>query len=280
MSGVFAKAVILAAALFGAAALGAGAQAQTQTQAQTQGQAPLEAEGCPRLIASGPPRVMPAALQQDEIALAFVGHATFLITTPAGLRVATDYNDYVKPAIIPDVITMNRAHSTHYTNNPDPRIGHVLRGWDDAAGAAAHDVVIKDMRIRNVVTNIRDWQGGTSRNGNSIFVFEAAQVCVAHLGHLHHELTEEHLRQLGRVDVALVPVDGSYTLSTAQMMNVIASIQPPLVIPMHAFSSSTLQRFLDQASARYPVLRSQTADIVLSRERLPPRTTVMVLPGR
>ena len=49
---------------------------------------------------------------------------------------------------------------------------------------------------------------------------------------------------------------------------------------MHAFSGATLQRFLDQASARYPVLRSQTADIVLSRERLPPRTTVMVLPGR
>ncbi len=107
-------------------------------------------------------------------------------------------------------------------------------------------MTIGDMRIRNVSTNIRGW-GGTEEGGNSIFVFEASQLCVAHLGHLHHELTIEHLRQLGRIDVALVPVDGSYTLTKEQMLEVVRSIQPMVVIPMHFFGQHTLNQFLEIA---------------------------------
>jgi len=239
-----------------------------------------QAEGCPRLVSQGPARIIPAVVNADELALTFVGHATFLMETPAGLTVATDYNDYVKPSLVPNVVTMNRAHSTHYTNRPDPGIRTVLRGWNPEGGPASHDVTIGDMRIRNIVTNIRDWQGGTDVAGNSIFVFEATQICVAHLGHLHHELTDEHIKQNGRVDVALVPVDGSYTLSTPQMFKVVQQIAPQLVIPMHYFSQSTLSRFLDLAREQYPVEFSQTPTVVLSRAMLPIRTKVLVLPGR
>ena len=101
-----------------------------------------------------------------------------------------------------------------------------------------------------------------------------------HLGHLHHELTVEHLRQLGRIDIALVPVDGSYTLSKEQMIEVVRSIQPMVVVPMHFFSPSTLNQFLELARERFPIEFSPTPEITLSRDRLPRRTTVMVLPGR
>jgi L-ascorbate metabolism protein UlaG (beta-lactamase superfamily) len=242
-------------------------------------QEPAKPEGCPRLISHNQPRIIPASLREDELSIRFVGHATFLIETPGGVRVATDYNDYVRPQTLPNVITMNRAHSTHYTNNPDPRIEHVLRGWDPRGGGVEHDVNIADMRIRNVSTNIRGW-GGSESGGNSIFVFEAAQLCVAHLGHLHHELTIEHLRQLGRIDVALVPVDGSYTLSKEQMIEVVRSIQPMVVVPMHFFSQHTLNQFLDIARERFSIETMSSPVITLSRDKLPRRTTVMVLPGR
>lgn len=238
----------------------------------------FEPEGCPRLLASRP-AIIPASLRADQMRLTFVGHATFLMETPGGLRVATDYNDYVRPGVLPDAITMNRAHSTHFTPSPDSAIKHVLRGWNPQGGPAAHDVVISDMRIRNVVTNIRNWGGGTDYAGNSIFVFEAAQVCVAHLGHLHHKLTPEHIRSLGRIDVVLAPVDGGYTMSTPDMLDAIQSIGPQLVIPMHFFSQGTLQRFLDQARERFEVVRSESASIALSRDSLPLRTKVLVLPG-
>jgi L-ascorbate metabolism protein UlaG (beta-lactamase superfamily) len=144
-------------------------------------------EGCPGLVARRALPIVPAALAPDEVRLTFVGHATFLIESPSGLRLATDYNDYVRPDATPDIVTMNRAHSTHYSNNPDPGIKTILRGWNPAGGAAKHDVKVGDMAVRNVVTNIREWGGGgTQRDGNSIFVFETADLCIAHLGHLHH----------------------------------------------------------------------------------------------
>ncbi len=52
-------------------------------------------------------------------------------TRPAGLRIATDFSGAYTTGRLPDVVTMNRAHSTHYSLFPDPRIPHVLHGWGD-----------------------------------------------------------------------------------------------------------------------------------------------------
>ena len=210
-----------------------------------------------------------------------MGHATFLFETPAGLKIATDYNDYVRAAVTPDIVTMNRAHSTHYSNNPEPGIQQILRGWDPDGGVPKHDLQLGDVRIRNVVTNIRQWGAETTiRDGNSIFVFETADLCIAHLGHLHHTLTPEHLKQLGRIDVLLVPVDGSYTLDLDGMMEVIASINPRVAIPMHFFGLSTLNRFLARAEGGgFRVERRGTPTLTLSRAGLPAVPTVVVLPG-
>ncbi|HVL73921.1 MAG TPA: MBL fold metallo-hydrolase [Beijerinckiaceae bacterium] len=236
--------------------------------------------GCPGLVAAHPPRVILAALGKDEVGLTFVGHATFLVESPGGVRIATDYNDYVRPSVVPDVATMNKAHSTHYSNRPDPGIRHVLRGWDPRGGGVRHDLQVGDVRVRNVSTNIRGWSGDTEYDGNSIFVFETAELCIAHLGHLHHTLEPSHLRKLGRIDVLLVPVDGGYTLDTDGMIEVMAAIGAPLMVPMHYFNRGTLERFLAKARARWPVEFSDTAAITLSRARLPGSPKVLVLPGR
>ena len=140
--------------------------------------------------------------------ITYVGHATFLIESPQLVRIATDYNDYVRPQVLPDIVTMNHAHSTHYTDHPDPGIKHVLRGWAGDEKPARIDISYKDVRVRNVPTNIRNWSGGTERHGNSIFIFEIANLCIAHLGHLHHTLTQQQLNEIGRIDVVMVPVDG------------------------------------------------------------------------
>ena len=49
------------------------------------------------------------------------------------------------------------------------------------------------MHVASVPTNIRDWRGSTEFYGNSIFLFESAGLCIAHLSHLHHLLTEQDL---------------------------------------------------------------------------------------
>jgi L-ascorbate metabolism protein UlaG (beta-lactamase superfamily) len=240
----------------------------------------VASEACPGLVAGRQPLILPAALGGEEVKITFVGHATFLVESPGGIRIATDYNDYVRPSVAPDVATMNKAHSTHYTYRPDPAIRHVLRGWNPGGGPALHDLQVGDVRVRNVVTNIRDWGGGTEYDGNSIFVFQTADLCIAHLGHLHHTLTPEHLKQIGRIDVVLVPVDGGYTLDVEGMIEVLKALNAPLMLPMHYFGEATLQRFLNRVRQHWPVAFHDTASIVVSRASLPQGSKFLVLPGR
>ena len=244
-------------------------------------------ENCPGLVARGRPRVMPAslklsALNGDEVRISYAGHSTFLVESPRGVKIATDYNDYVKPRVTPDIITMNHAHSTHYTNHPEPEIKHVLRGWGPSpAQPARHDVTVGDVRVRNVPTNIRDWSGGTERHGNSIFIFEIANLCIAHLGHLHHTLNQQQLNEIGRIDAVMVPVDGGVTLDIDGMVEVLQALKAPLMIPMHFFSTYTLRRFLDRlADKSFEVMFNDTPSTVISKTTLPDKPTVRVLPGR
>jgi L-ascorbate metabolism protein UlaG (beta-lactamase superfamily) len=226
-----------------------------------------------------PSLVHRAQLKIGETRISYVGHSTFLLETQRGVRIATDYNDYVRPAVIPEIVTMNRAHSTHYTNNPDPGITHVLRGWNPDGGHAQHDISLDDVRVRNIPTNIRSYGGGTDTWGNSIFVFETGNLCIGHLGHLHHTLTTQQLAQIGQLDVVLVPVDGSFTLDVQGMMEVLRALKAPLMIPMHYFSSYTLERFLHEARPHFEVEMAEVPTTVVSRATLPKTPKILVLPG-
>ena len=258
-------------------------------QAAAQGAAPTPAKpeivgGCPGLIAMRPAPVLPAAfrlaaLKADEVRLSYIGHSTFLIESPQRVRIATDYNDYVRPPVMPDIVTMNHAHTSHFTNHPDPAIKYVLRGWAGDEKPARIDMQVKDVRVRNVPTNIRTYDGGTERHGNSIFIFEIANLCIAHLGHLHHTLTQQQLNEIGKIDVVLVPVDGSYTLDLEGMVEVLHALKAPLMIPMHYFSSYTLNNFLDRVRKEWDVEISPVPSLVVSRTMLPAKPKVLVLPG-
>ncbi len=250
---------------------------------QTPAAKPEMTESCPGLVASERPAVVPAAigpgLAPNEARITYAGHSTFLIESPKLVRIATDYNDYVRPPVLPDVVTMNHAHSTHYTDRPDPDIKFVLRGWREDGKPANHDMTFSDVHVRSVSTNIRDWNGGTERNGNSIFIFEVGSLCVAHLGHLHHTLTQQQLNDIGHVDVLLVPVDGGFTMDVEGMVEVIQAMKAPLMVPMHYFSTFTLRRFLERVNRQYEVEFAETPSFVVSKATLPSKGKFLVLPG-
>lgn len=224
--------------------------------------------------------VKSVALQPNQAQITFVGHSTFEITSPEGVRIATDYNDYIRPIEFPDIATMNRAHSTHYTDFPSPKIKHVLRGWNPDGGPAKHNLEYKDVHVRNVATNTR-WgdSGSYGAYGNSIFIFQLAGMCIGHLGHLHHTLTPEQLAAIGQLDIVLVPVDGAYTMDVPGMVEVLRNLRARLIIPMHYFNQFTLTRFVDRVKGEFPIEESTTNTIVVSQETLPPEPKVLILPG-
>ncbi|HRK17655.1 MAG TPA: MBL fold metallo-hydrolase [Hyphomicrobiaceae bacterium] len=227
-----------------------------------------------------PVSTRPVSLGQGEVRITFIGHSTFLIESQRGVSIATDYNDVVRPSGIPDIVTMNRAHSTHYTDYPSPEIKYVLRGWNPAGGPARHDIEYKDVNIRNVPTNIRDWGGNAISYGNSIFIFEIAGLCIGHLGHLHHTLNPEQIAAIGQLDVVLVPVDGGYTMDVAGMIDVLRALRARLIIPMHYFNSYTLARFTEKIKSEFPIEQAPMPMIVVSKWNLPEEAKVLVLPGQ
>lgn len=230
---------------------------------------------------AGQARVWKASLAEGSVHIRYIGHSTFELETPKGVRIATDYNDIHRPLLPPTVATMNGAHSTHYSMNPDPNIEHLLYGWNPSGGPMDHDLTVDDVRIRNIQTNIRGWDGENRRLGNSIFVFEVADLCIAHLGHLHHRLTREDLTRLGQIDVVFAAIDNSSTLRLDSLMDVLANIGPAMIIPMHFHFAGALPAFTTRSQeAGYDIVQAPTSSVTVSRATLPAKTTVYIMmPG-
>lgn len=217
-------------------------------------------------------------LPDDTVRISYVAHASFLIQTQGGLNAVTDFTGFIGNVdLIPDVVTMNHAHSTHWTSAPDPAIPHVLRGWGEEFGAGVeHHLDLGEMLVRNVSTDIRSF-GGVEPRGNSIFIFEVAGLCIGHLGHLHQEPSPEQYAAIGRLDVVMAPVDGGLTLDTQTMMRVVGRLRSSVVIPMHWFGETTLRAFIAGMSDQFAVVDEGANQIELSLRSLPRQPTIVLL---
>ena len=217
-----------------------------------------------------------------SVRIHYVDHAMFLIQTPGALSMVTDYSGFLGPEdYVPDVVTMNRAHGTHWTASPDPRIPHVLTGWNpDGPGPIEHYLELGDVLIRNVATDIRSGFGGVAPDGNSIFVFEVEGLCIGHLGHLHHEPTPEQFAAIGRLDVVMAPVDGGMTLDLPSMISVLQRLRSSVVIPMHWFSLGGLQTFLAGMQDDFRIDVREGSSMEVSLRTLPSEPTIVVLRPR
>ncbi|MXQ09402.1 Zn-dependent hydrolase [Alphaproteobacteria bacterium GH1-50] len=221
---------------------------------------------------------------EDEygVRISYIDHSMFMIQTPGGIEAITDYNGFIGGVdFVPDVVTMNVAHSSHWTAYPDADIAHILPGWRQQDGPADYYIDLGEMLIRNVTTDIRGGFGGEPiRDGNSIFVFEVAGLCIGHLGHLHHEPTDMQYAALGRVDVLMAAVDGGLTVDTPTMVRIVSRLKSSIVLPMHWFSRGSLDRFLDGVSTEFAIDRTGRSSFEVSLRSLPSRPTIMVLEPR
>ena len=236
-------------------------------------------------VAQALPNVIYASASADEnplavpdaVTITFAGHSTYRIETPAGVTIATDFSGIYGAVPVPRVVTMNRAHTSHYTLTPDPAIEVVLPGWDpESPDPVEHHVVVDDVYIRNVTTDIRSWaDGGMIPDANSIFIFEVAGLCIGHLGHLHHALTDAHYAEIGRLDIVMVPVDGGLTLSHTGMAEITSRLRSSIVLPMH-LRGTVLDNFLSKMSGEFAIRFMDGNSLTVTVRDLPKRPTIMV----
>ena len=215
---------------------------------------------------------------REEVFIHYIAHASFLIRSHGGLNMVTDFTGFTGTLpMIPDVVTMNHAHESHWTAFPDPAIPHALNGWGEFGEGIDHKVDLDEVLIRNVSTDIRSQFSGVEIEGNSIFVFEMAGLCIGHLGHLHHEPDAGQYAAIGRLDVVMAPVDGGYTLDQPSMIRVLKRLKSSIVIPMHWFSDFALSDFLAGMADDFTIVELDGPSLTVSVDRLPSRPTIMVL---
>lgn len=215
------------------------------------------------------------------VTITYSGHSTYRITSPEGIIAATDYSGiFGSKPVLPRIVTMNRAHSSHYTLYPDEDIEFVLTGWnDEGPGPIDHDLVVDDMYVRNVATDIRSWESDHMQaNGNSIFIFEVAGLCIGHMGHLHHPLTDDHFAQIGRLDIVMVPVDGGMTLSHNAMAELTKRLQSSIVLPMHLRNSS-IQAFTCKMGPEWKTEYLDNDSFEIDVRSLPSQPTIKIPPS-
>jgi len=214
-------------------------------------------------------------LNENEVGLRYIGHSMYEISSHGGLRMVTDYSGGI--GFTPDLVTMNHAHSSHWTPFPDPNIQHVLRGWGEDGNVADYEIDLGEVLVRNVTSDIRSPFTGFEPDGNSIFIFEMAGLCIGHLGHLHQELSDAQYARIGRLDVVMANVDGGVSLNTATMTRVLKRLRASVVLPMHWWGRLTLNSFLDDMSDAFAVEELSSSEFVMSLDLLPRVPTIYVL---
>lgn len=115
---------------------------------------------------------------------------------------------------------------------------------------------------------------------NTLYVFDYDGVTVAHLGDLDRVPSQAEIEALGTVHIALVPVGGGAGLNAAKAAEVVALLEPGIVIPMHyAIPGSNLKlaplnKFLKEMGLAE--LEAQPS-LKVSRSTVPDETRVIVL---
>ncbi len=160
--------------------------------------------------------------------ITWLGHACFLIVASDGARVLTDPFDgsvgYDVPAVEADIVTVSHGHFDH--NNIE-----VVRG-DPKVVDTPGDRSFGSVRIRGIQT-YHDTKSGALRGPNVVFIIETDGMTICHAGDLGHNLSDETVESIGRVDVLLLPVGGTYTLDAKAALEVVHKLDPRIVIPMH-----------------------------------------------
>jgi len=205
----------------------------------------------------------------------YLAHAAFMITTEGGVKIITDpytaghgmqYGAIKETA---DIVTVSHEHGDH--NNAAGIKGNpaVLK-----AGGEAEGIQFK------AIETFHDEKKGSRRGKNNIFCFEVDGIKLCHAGDLGHILTPEQKKEIGKVDVLMVPVGGFFTIDADGATEVCNQLKPVIAIPMHYKTDKAdfpIASVTDFLMGKKSVTRSNDSEIELTKDKLPKEQQIIVL---
>ena len=209
----------------------------------------------------------------------YLGHSCFLFVDDAGNQVLTDpykpgayggaltYGPITDSA---DIIVLSHEHEDHADFQSLPNRPLLIRTAARARGIEF-----------DVVETYHDEVEGKKRGNNRVTCFAMDGIRVCHLGDLGHILSPEQVQSIGKVDILLIPVGGTFTIGPSEAEKVVEQINPGIVIPMHyktekcGFPIEPVDAFLQGKSG---VRRASSGEVIVHKEDIPEGCTVLVLP--
>jgi L-ascorbate metabolism protein UlaG (beta-lactamase superfamily) len=180
-----------------------------------------------------------------QVTIIWHGQSFFEIVSSAGTRAVLDphaIEAYGRISVKGDIILMSHAHSDHteVTVVDNYKTLKKINAVDDPKNDGSRqawnlvDDKIKDVHYKSLEA-WHDNSKGMERGKNGIWVLEVDGLRIVHLGDLgQHELSEKQLKEIGEVDVLMIPVGGVYTLNGKDATKVVAQLKPKRwIIPMH-----------------------------------------------
>jgi len=129
------------------------------------------------------------------------------------------------PRLTADILLVSHGHSDH--NNVKAVAGEPFV----ISGPGEYEK--KEVFVQGIPA-FHDSSSGKERGTNTIYVIEAEDLRICHLGDLgQKELTPEQIDKIGEIDVLMIPVGGVYTISAKEAVKIMSQIEPNITIPMH-----------------------------------------------
>lgn len=158
----------------------------------------------------------------------YLGHSSFKIKTKLGTLVTDPYD----PKMVglkysggeADVATISHDHADHNAIENIEGIKKVFTG--------PGEYEVSGISIMGYQT-FHDDKKGEERGKNTIYVYEADGLRLAHLGDLGHTLSEDMIDKIGDIDVLMIPVGGEFTIGPKEASEIVSKVDPYFVIPMH-----------------------------------------------
>ena len=157
----------------------------------------------------------------------YLGHSCFLMTTQLGTKLLTDpYTGigYELPEQEADIVTCSHSHFDH-------AYLAAVRGKPQVFSAPGQ-YSCKDFQLEGFAS-FHDDVKGAKRGKNTIFVYQADGLRVCHMGDIGEVPSRELAEKLGKIDVLMLPVGGTYTIDAAGALETIRRISPQTAVAMH-----------------------------------------------
>jgi L-ascorbate metabolism protein UlaG (beta-lactamase superfamily) len=190
------------------------------------------------VLAAGHAGAQDVAKESGTVTIEYIAHACFRLTSPAGKQVVIDpYASRVwlgydfPPNIHADAVLISHPHYDHDG-------GEAMRRrvpWTTSALVLRQPGTneIGDIMVMGFAGKHADPWGKEFGQSNTVWLIQVADLRIVHLGD-NGPLRDETIRELGRVDVLMMPIDSQFhVLKADQIATIRSKLSARILIPMH-----------------------------------------------